>query len=204
MLQAGLVATANVPPVFVDRKVISMNEIYTLMIELARGTPPKAWNRSVEISADTSLYDLHQCIQNVVGFDDDHLYEFYVAKKVRSKKTRQFTSDGTTEEDDREFWREHFPDQEYGATPSWITDPSIREEPLDTPLSQIFPLPTGHFLFYMFDYGDDWRFKIRKSNRKQQFAAEGVEYPRVVGEEGENPRQYPMWDDGGDWAGEEE
>lgn len=167
-----------------------MKEIYTLLIELSHGMPPTAWN--------VSLYDLHQCIQDVIEFDDDHLYEFYAAKKARSKQTRQFTSEGTTEEEDRAFWQEHFPDKEYGTTPPWI-----REEPLDTPLNQIFPLPTGHFLCYLFDYGDDWRFKIRETNRKQQFAAEGVEYLRVVGGEGENPKQYPMWDDVEDLGVEE-
>jgi hypothetical protein len=176
MWQAGLVALSNVPPVFVGRKVIGMNEIYTLLIELedCMGNDWVAfpvWKRTVEMRADATVNNLHQCIQDVIDFDDDHLYAFYVAKKVRSKQyTRQFVSEGITEE----------------------------AEPLNTPLNQIFPLPTGHLLFYLFDYGDDWRFKIRKTNRKQQFAAEGVEYPRVVGEEGENPRQYPMWDDGGD------
>ena len=167
-----------------------MNEIYTLMIELVRGMSPNAWNRSVEISADTSLDDLHLCIQEVVGFDDDHLYKFYVAKKVHSKQTRQFTSEGTMEE-------------EYGTTQQWVKEPWIREEPLDMPLNQIFPLPASHFLFYLFDFGDDWRFKIRKTNRKLQFAVEDVKYPRVVGGEGENPQQYPDWDDGEDWAEEE-
>ena len=180
-----------------------MNEIYTLMIELVRGMSPNVWNRSVEISVDTSLDDLHLCIQEVVGFDDDHLYKFYVAKKVRSKQTRQFTSEGTTEEEDREFWREHFPDKEYGTTPQWVNEPWIREEPLDTPLNQIFPLPASYFLFYLFDFGDDWRFKIRKTNRKPQFAVEDMKYPRVVEGEGENPPQYPDWDDGEDRVEEE-
>ncbi len=147
-----------------------MKEIYTLLIEL-EDSPSNdweafpAWKRTVEISAATTLDDLHVYIQNVVDFDNDHMYEFYVAKKVRSKKTRQFTSEGMSEEEE------------------------------DTPLNQIFPLPTGHFLFYLFDYGDDWRFKIRKTKRKPQFAVEGEQYPRVVGGEGENPRQYPMWDE---------
>lgn len=181
-------------------KIIRMNEIYTLLIELEDGvfrsdaSFPIVWKRTVEFNADTTLNMLHNFIQQEVDFDDDHLYEFYVTKKARSKKARRFTCEGTTEEDNRAFWQEHFPDKEYGTAP-WIKEPWIREEPLDTPLSQIFPLPTGNFLFYLFDYGDSWRFKIRKTNRKQQFAAESVEYPRVVGGEGENPKQYPMWDD---------
>jgi hypothetical protein len=176
-----------------------MKEIYTLLIEL-EDSPCNDWNafpfwkRTVEITAATALDDLHTCIQNVIDFDDDHLYEFYTAKKVRSKKQRQFTSEGVTEEEDRAFWQENFPDKEYDTTLSWVKTPWIREELLDTPLNQLFPLPTGHYLFYLFDYGDDWRFKIRKTNRKQQFALEGVAYPRVVEGEGENPPQYPIWE----------
>ena len=189
-------------------KIIRMNEIYTLLIELEDGvfrsdaSFPIVWKRTVEFNADTTLNMLHNFIQQEVDFDDDHLYEFYVAKKARSKKARQFTCEGTTEEENRAFWQEYFPDKEYGTAP-WIKEPWIREEPLGTPLNQVFPLPTGNFLFYLFDYGDSWRFKIRKTNRKQQFAAEGVEYPRVVGAEGENPKQYPMWDDDEDLDVEE-
>jgi hypothetical protein len=186
-----------------------MNEIYTLLIELEYSPSNNweavpVWKRTVEMRTDATLDDLHACIQKVVGFDNDHLYEFYVAKKVRSKKTRQFTSEGMTEAEEDEYWEENF-----GGRPTYPPEllpylkPEIREEPLDTLLNQIFPLPAGHFLFYMFDYGDNWRFKIRKTNRKPQFAVEGVEYPRVIGGEGDNPEQYPQWNDDEDWADEE-
>ena len=151
-----------------------MKEIYTLMIELVQCMMPRAeaWKRSIEITADTSLDDLHLFIQEVIGFDNDHLYAFYTAKTLYGQRARSFS---LTFDDD--------------------IFASAKDEQPDTPLAQVFPLPKGHFLFYLFDYGDDWRFRIRKTNRKTQFATEGVIYPRVVSGVGENPEQYPAWDD---------
>ena len=50
-------------------------------------------------------------------------------------------------------------------------------------------------LFYLFDFGDSWLFKISKSRKKEFEPVKGIKYPRVVKEEGEKPEQYPDWDE---------
>lgn len=69
------------------------------------------------------------------------------------------------------------------------------EKIYDTTLESIYPLEKGNKLYYMFDYGDSWLFVISKSRKKPQEAQEGVEYPRVINEEGNKPEQYPEWED---------
>jgi hypothetical protein len=43
---------------------------------------------------------------------------------------------------------------------------------------------------YLFDYGDEWRFKVRV-HAIDEDAPEDVEYPRIVQSVGEAPEQYP-------------
>lgn len=54
-------------------------EIYTIEITL----PLKAktpWRRVIEVQDDTPFFELHYFIQTMVKFDNDHLYEFHIAK----------------------------------------------------------------------------------------------------------------------------
>lgn len=119
--------------------------------------------RTIEIPEGFSLYDLHEAIQEAVDFDKDHLFEFFMARTPRGKKIR-FA--------DEEDW-------EYVET-SWH----------DIRLHEIFPLK-GVKLYYLFDFGDNWLFEIRKE-RKVKEPEHGVEYPRVVKRIGDNPEQYSM------------
>lgn len=65
---------------------------------------------------------------------------------------------------------------------------------LDTPLSEIFPLPPKHYLYYLFDYGDNWLFRISRTRKKPKEPRDDVEYPRVVKEQGEKPVQYENYE----------
>ena len=62
-------------------------------------------------------------------------------------------------------------------------------------VAELFPLPRHQSLFYLFDWGDSWIFKISPTRKRLQDPATGVTYPRVVGELGTKPLQYPMHDE---------
>jgi hypothetical protein len=64
-----------------------------------------------------------------------------------------------------------------------------------TTLEDLYPLEKGRKLFYLFDYGDNWLFKVAKSQVKPHPAEKDVEYPRVVERIGNNPDQYPDWEE---------
>ena len=62
-------------------------------------------------------------------------------------------------------------------------------------VKNMFPLPDKQSLYYLFDWGDEWVFKISKTRRNLQQASPGVTYPRVESELGTQPEQYPSFDD---------
>jgi len=54
-------------------------------------------------------------------------------------------------------------------------------------------LERGREFLYLFDYGDEWRFRVRLHAINPD-ASEG-DYPRIVQSVGEAPAQYEDWED---------
>jgi hypothetical protein len=80
-----------------------------------------------------------------------------------------------------------------GRTRQYFHD---EDESIDTnTVKDMFPLPEKQSLFYLFDWGDEWLFKISKTRKSPQPALPGVTYPRVESESGTKPVQYPSDDD---------
>ena len=61
-------------------------------------------------------------------------------------------------------------------------------------LNDVFPILDKRSLFLLFDFGDEWVFKISKTAKKLDFVADR-KYPIVTEEKGENPEQYPEYED---------
>ena len=120
--------------------------------------------RVIEIDDESSLDALHCAIQAAVAFDRDHPYGFFVANS-------------------------------HTGVRRWLTDAEEWEDMEDaflaTRLSDVWPLGRKR-LHYLFDFGDCWTFEIRKA-RKVTSPVPGIEYPRVVASEGDNPEQYPAF-----------
>ena len=62
-----------------------------------------------------------------------------------------------------------------------------------TTLESLGLRPRQEFM-YLFDYGDEWRFKVRVHAINEN-ADPDAEYPRPVESVGESPEQYPTWDE---------
>jgi hypothetical protein len=60
-----------------------------------------------------------------------------------------------------------------------------------TTLKDLFPLPAKQCLFYLFDWGDEWVFKISPSRKRPHEPVKRVKYPRIESESGVKPEQYP-------------
>lgn len=123
----------------------------------------KDWYRVIEIESISDLETLHYAIQDAIDFDDDHMYEFFIANSYRSSEKVRFDNEN------QGLW-------EYS-------------------IDDLFPLPKHKKLFYLFDYGDSWYFRITKSRIKPKQKEAGLTYPRVVDQSGENPEQYPDYED---------
>lgn len=60
-------------------------------------------------------------------------------------------------------------------------------------IKDLFPLPRRESLFYLFDWGDNWVFKVARTRKSPCEPVKGVLYPRVESESGTKPKQYPRY-----------
>ena len=62
-------------------------------------------------------------------------------------------------------------------------------------MRQMFPLPAKQSLYYLFDWGDEWVFKVSPTRKRPHEPVKRVTYPRMESESGTKPVQYPGLDD---------
>jgi Plasmid pRiA4b ORF-3-like protein len=134
--------------------------------------------RDIEIEPSKSLYRLAEAIVKAFDFDFDHAFGFY-SGLTPAKLTRV----------DPRY--ELFADMGE-ASPGVF---SVKK----TNISQAFPA-IGHTLIFLFDYGDEWRFRVGLKETGTKLSK--VRYPRVVTIRGNAPPQYPDPDEDVDDSGE--
>jgi len=95
--------------------------------------------RDVEIEASKSLYRLAEAIVSAFGFDFDHAFGFYSgltqAAMMRADPRYELFAD--------------MGEANSGAL-------GVKK----TRVAQAFPA-VGHTMLFLFDYGDEWRFRVR-------------------------------------------
>jgi hypothetical protein len=123
--------------------------------------------RDIEIEAGKSLYRFAEAIVAAFGFDFDHAFGFYSgltpAKMMRALPRYELFAD------------------------MGEADPGVRGVKR-TKIAEAFPA-VGHAMLFLFDYGDDWHFRVKLKAAGKKTAK--VKYPRVVASQGEAPQQYP-------------
>jgi hypothetical protein len=147
-----------------------MAQSETLIIRAALAGKPPIY-RDIEIEASKSLYRLAEAINFAFDFDFDHAFGFY---------------SGLTEA----TMRKALPIYELmGEADRGVL--GVKR----TKIAQAFPA-IGHTMLFLFDYGDEWRFRVTLKKTGKKIA--NVRYPRVVAISGEAPEQYPDPDDAAD------
>ena len=117
---------------------------------------PKLY-RDIEIESTDSLHSLAEAITRAFGFDFDHAFGFF------SRLTgRVFASP---------IRYELFDDDAHDAIGG--ASRSVR----NTAVADAFPR-LGSKMLFLFDYGDEWRFRVEVVGRGETTA--GTAYPRVV------------------------
>ncbi len=120
-------------------------------------------HRVIAVRGDLTLVDLHYAIQSAFGWDDDHLYAFWVGGQ---------------------FWTnavEHFKHPCAGDEP---VDPAERSAAVT--LDSVGLAESGS-LAYVFDFEDEWRVRL---NVQAVVNDEGSPSPRLVRAIGRAPLQY--------------
>lgn len=84
-----------------------------------------------------------------------------------------------------------------GIPDDLFADDEIAGDARETTLESL-GLQNGQAFMYLFDYGDEWRFRVKVHQIGE--ASVGVQYPRIVEAVGEAPQQYPDEEEDEDWA----
>ncbi len=170
------------------------DKVLRVRITLEYSNPP-IW-REVAVRPDITLGELHYLIQIVMGWDDDHLHQFF----QKLKRSTQPSS-----EEQARYYREGKWDDDFEArihgrkffVPKGAPDGSpINMEGTDEDavlLAEVCPNASTK-LIYEYDFGDSWRHEIKV--KRAGFPKPGVEYPVCLGGE----RACPPEDCGGIWG----
>jgi hypothetical protein len=128
--------------------------------------------RVIEIRSEQTLADLQTAIQQSIGWDNDHLYTFYMSG---DEADRRFAINA----DD---WG--YADDDYLPPANEVTIGELG-------------LRIGDSFLYLFDYGDRHLFTIKlgATTTVPPKELQTHTYPRLADSQGEAPPQYPGWDD---------
>jgi hypothetical protein len=154
---------------------------YTFRVRILGGVyaPPdgrQIW-RELELTGDQTLGDLGEAIPLAFGFDDLHLWSFFLSGKPWDDAT------------------------EYALSPSPDPAGGRRARPADR--LRIRDAPAGKEFLFLFDYGDEWHFGVGLV-RTGAAPEPDVRYPQVVASHGQAPPQYPPVEDDWDEQAEDE
>ncbi len=118
-------------------------------------------SRKLAVRADQTLEDVHRLLQAAFGWDDDHLYAFWLSGK---------------------FW-DREPRSGFGR-PGFCRDSGDRSARVK--LSRL-GLDVGQAIAYVFDFGDEWRVRLKLVELR---GVGGVPLQAVFDQRGEAPPQY--------------
>lgn len=143
---------------------------YTFRVRILGGvyapTDARQIWRELELTGDQTLGDLGEAIPPAFGFDDPHLWSFFLSGKPWDDAT--------------EYTRSPSPDD---SRPARAADRlGIRDA------------PAGKEFLFLFDYGDAWHFGVRLV-RTATAPESDAQYPQVVASHGQAPPQYPPVED---------
>lgn len=120
---------------------------------------PEVWRR-IEMRGDQTLEDLHYAIQDAFGWDDDHLYSFYLNGKAFDPRTEYCSP---------------YADCERHVSSYRLENVSLRPRKK---------------LLYLFDYGDELRHTVTVEAVTKGGVEPRKKYPRVAERHGRNVQQY--------------
>lgn len=143
-------------------------DVYVLRADL-EGFP--GVHRTIAVCADQTLEHVHHALQAVFGWDDDHLYSFWLSGEFWARDGGEYTHPWHAAEPN--------PLDHFTNGPA----PKSAKARLDR-----LGLEEGQRIAYLFDFGDEWRVAL---TLRQIILEDGQPYPRLLESAGEAPPQYP-------------
>ena len=142
-------------------------QVYIFRVKLEGASGVK---RRLAVRGDQTLADLHLVLQEAFGWDDEHLYAFWL-------DGRHWSLDAV------EYGRpEHAKQQNPGGKLWDMPETRSAEERLDR-----LELLPGQKIAYVFDFGREWRVELTVADIAVD---DGGRYPAVLEAVGAAPPQY--------------
>lgn len=164
-----------------------MRDIIQLKMSLI-GSDPVIWRR-VLVEKELTFYGLHCVIQQLMGWDDDHMYDFVIdGKRMGDGDDIDFLSMMDLFKSNNEVEEELDEDEE-------DEEGELDEEddnPLHQTLEEVLTKVNKKFK-YEYDYGDNWEISIQVE--KYLDYDKKIEYPRCI----DGALNGPPEDCGGIW-----
>jgi hypothetical protein len=136
--------------------------------------------RTIAVRSDQSLDDLHEALRAAFGWDDEHLYSFWL---------------------DGEFWSpdgEEYSHPWHAAEPGPLAGLGFHSAPKSAEVRlDRLDLTHGDRIAYVFDFGDEWRVRLTVRDGGED---DGGAYPRLLRAVGDAPPQYGSDDEIADVA----
>jgi hypothetical protein len=129
--------------------------------------------RTIGVRSDQTFVHLHRALQFAFGWDDDHLYTFWLGTKFWPRAGTEFCNP--------------FSFENPSSLPAFFAGERPRKRPAETRLDRARFL-RGEKLAYVFDFGDEWRVLLTLKTIR---AYDGRRYPLVLAAVGDAPPQYP-------------
>ena len=168
--------------------------IYEIRITL-NGSKPPIW-RKVAVPSDITLGELHEVIQIVMGWDDDHLHQFILRDKGLKPSPREIAKRLQSGAWDDAFFSRVRGERVFVPTTDPMGEPMEAMDGEDedaVTLAELCPKVKSK-LVYEYDFGDDWDHTLEV--QKIAEAEPGAKYPICLNGKGACPPE----DCGGIWG----
>ncbi len=154
--------------------------------------PINKLHRIIDVSENTSFHDFHETIFSAFDRYDPHFYKFFLTRKEVKSEQKLF--------DCKEIVAEQ---EEFGLDP-FSEDNETSHDSIEFSIADA-KLKEKDFMYYWFDFGDDWLHRIRVEkiyNLPLDEALQEDEFlASIVKKVGESPAQY---DENSIWEGTSE
>ncbi len=150
--------------------------VFRLKVELVR----KGWGQydpppscTFEFLNKQTLYDVHMDIQHAFGWDNNHLFAFFLGERIFDRSV-EYSGNPYGEPLKSDF----------GPPAKSAAEAQLRD----------LPLPVGFSFWYVFDFGDELVHRVTVEDIFSIKAQES-DYPILIAQEGEAPSQYEPADE---------
>lgn len=152
------------------------NKVYLLLVQLecsfAFNVNGEIW-RKIEVLDENNLYDLHLIIQKAFDWDNDHMFSFFLSKKIWDNEN-EYKGDPLGNYEPIKMLQFLGKEKSKPAKKVKICDLKLRR---------------GKIFKYLFDYGDEIIHTIKVLDIYEATCKKN-KYPKIIEKIGEAPDQY--------------